>query len=115
MTLAPFATHLDKLKDLRDRIDKEIRDEEERQARITKARKATFRAQTTAARRQMRSAARQQALDERAALLATAPAATVRAWARENGIEVGIRGKVRVEVYEAYGQAMAEREQPVDE
>lgn len=108
--MQPFASRLDKLLDLRKRLDDEIAEERERQARIERTRSLTFKAQNKAARRQMRDAGRQREIEERAALLAKAPSSVVRAWARENGVPVGERGQVGVDVYEAYAEALVDAE-----
>lgn len=90
--LPAFAPRLDKLYELRRRLDAEIADEEKRVARVDRA-----------ARELQRDRQRQQRREERERWVAERPPANVvRAWALENGIGVGLRGRVSDEVYELY-------------
>jgi hypothetical protein len=109
-------SHLDHLLELRDRVDAEIATERTRMA-AADARRAE---QAAAAAREAaeaarlaekeadRAARRDAARAETEALEAAAPTETVRAWAREQGIAVGDRGRIAVDLRRQYLAATQE-------
>lgn len=104
MTLPPFATRLEKLRALREQLDREIADEEAKRARVDRARLADFKADDRL--RAQREAAERRDDDTRRRRRFGTPA-MVRDWARQQGYEVGDRGRISDDIWDAF-----ERSQP---
>lgn len=90
--MMPFATRLDQLLALRARLDREITEERERRARIERLRGSNF------------PKAGQRPGDPAVPGPRPEPA-VVREWARRNGVPVGLRGRIKDDVYAAYARA----------
>lgn len=102
-------SHLEHLLELRDRVDEEISKERAR-VKAADARRAQLAAEAEReARKEAARAERERRALERLAeveeIEAAAPADLVRAWAREQGITVGDRGRLPLDLRKQYLKA----------
>lgn len=109
-------SHLDHLLELRDRVDAEIATERKRMAaadtrraeQAAAAEREAAEAARAAEKEAERAARREAARAEQEALEAAAPTEAVRAWAREQGITVGDRGRIATDLRRQYIAATQE-------
>ena len=99
-------SHLEHLLQLRERVDEEIAKERVRSAAADKRRAALAREQQEAAER-----ITLEHLAEVERIEADAPADLVRAWARESGIAVGVRGRLSLDLRKQYIAATSRERQ----